>query len=111
MDTPSIFTSRGNLPLADLRECVVWSDIETPLAVAKATMLKRIAQLEAAMVAGDGPAFHIAMMALKAAAETHVVLDEVVCNVEHWVGDECVRRQVNIKKLKGEVATGAAQNF
>ena len=28
--------------------------------------------------------------------------DEVVCAVEHWLGEECVRRQVNIMKLQGE---------
>ena len=106
MTEPLIYTARGNMPMSDLCEAVVWSDIETPLAQAKATILSKIAALEAAMISGDGPQFHVAMMALKVAAEAHVVLDEVVCNVEHWIGDECVRRQVNVKKLNGESATG-----
>lgn len=105
---PLIYTSKGNLPEAGLRMCAVWSDMETPIAQAKAKMLARIAALEAAMLSGDGPRFHVAMLELKAAAEEHVQLDEIVCNVEHWQGDECVRRQVNIKKLKGESALGQA---
>lgn len=108
---PLIFTSMGNMPLDELREAVVWSDIETPLAQAKATMLAKIAALEAAMAANNGPQFYVAMMDLKAAAQSHVLVDEIVCSVEHWIGDECVRRQVNIKKLNGEAATGAAQDF
>jgi len=111
MDAPIINTSKGNLPLERLREAVVWSDIETPIAQAKATLLDRISALEAAMVSGDGPKFHVAMMALKEAAQAGIKLDEVVCSVEHWVDDECVRRQVNIKKLKGEAANGTAQSF
>jgi hypothetical protein len=51
------------------------------------------------------------MLALKATAAEGVKLDEVICNIEHWQGDECVRRQVNIKKLQGESALGTAQTF
>lgn len=59
---PLIYTSRGNLPVADLREAVVWTQNE----------------------------------------------NEIVCAVEHWLGDECVRRQVNVLKLQGESVLGQA---
>ena len=54
-EQPMIFTSKGNLPLVELREAVVWT---------------------------DNP-------------------DETICAVEHWLGDECVRRQVNVFKRIG----------
>ena len=57
-----IYTSRGNLPVADLREAVVWTQNE----------------------------------------------NEIICAVEHWLGDECVRRQVNVLKLQGESVLGQA---
>jgi len=60
--TPLIYTSRGNLPVADLREAVVWTQNE----------------------------------------------NEIICAVEHWLGDECVRRQVNVLKLQGESVLGQA---
>ena len=59
---PLIFTTRGNQPVADLREAVVWSRND----------------------------------------------DEIICNVEHWIGDECVRRQCNVLKLRGESVLGQA---
>lgn len=108
---PLVFTSKGHLPEAQLRLQVVWSDVETPLAKAKHVMLQKIAALEAAMVAGNGPGFYVAMQELKTAAETHVQMDEIVCNVEHWLGEECVRRQVNIKKLVGENSAGDVAKF
>lgn len=108
---PVIYTSKGNMLESSLTVQAVWSDIEGPIAQAKATMLARIASLEAAMVAGDGPGFHAAMLALKEAANTHVQLTEVTCNLEHWLGGECVRRAVNIKKLVGEQAAGVAQDL
>jgi hypothetical protein len=33
--------------------------------------------------------------------------DETVCAVEHWLGEECVRRQVNIMKRTGNSVLGA----
>ncbi len=62
VDTALIYTNRGNLPISDLREAVVWTQND----------------------------------------------DEIVCAVEHWLGEECVRRQVNILKLKGESVLGQA---
>lgn len=108
---PVIYTSHGNLPEASLRMVACWSDMETPLAQAKASVLAKIDKLEAAMVSGDGPQFYVAMLALKEAAKAGVQLSEIVCNVEHWLGDECVRRQVNIKKLTGESAQGHARHL
>lgn len=55
---PLIFTSKGNLPIALLREDCVWTVNE----------------------------------------------DEAICCVQHWLGDELVRNQVNVLKLKGESA-------
>ena len=105
---PLIYTAKGNLPEAGLRVAVVWSDMETPIHRAKVLMLERIADLEAALVAMDPMAFHAAMLALKAQAEAHVELTEIVCNLEHWQGEECVRRAVNIKKLTGESSKSEA---
>ncbi len=64
-DQPLIHTSRGNLPVSDLREAVVWTQNDS----------------------------------------------EIVCAVEHWAGDECVRRQVNILKLQGESVLGQARHL
>jgi hypothetical protein len=33
--------------------------------------------------------------------------EETICAVEHWLGEECVRRQVNIMKRKGNSVLGA----
>jgi hypothetical protein len=57
---PLLYTSKGNLPVASLREAVVWTQNE----------------------------------------------DEIICAVEHWLDTECVRRQVNILKLRGENILG-----
>ena len=32
--------------------------------------------------------------------------DETICAVEHWLGEECVRRQVNIMKRTGNSVLG-----
>ena len=64
-EQPMIHTSKGNLPVADLREAVVWTQNDT----------------------------------------------EVVCNIEHWLGDECVRRQCNVLKLRGESVLGHARHL
>ena len=37
--------------------------------------------------------------------------DETICAVEHWLGDECVRRQVNIMKRTGNIVLGAVGQF
>lgn len=108
MTQPLIHTSKGNLPLDELREVVVWSDMETPLRQAKAAILQRIAELETVVLQQDYMAFYAAMQALKAQAQLHVQLDEIICNVEHYQGDELVRRQCNVKKLVGNSADGFA---
>jgi hypothetical protein len=33
--------------------------------------------------------------------------EETICAIEHWLGEECVRRQVNIMKRKGNSVLGA----
>lgn len=108
---PMIFTSKGNLPVGDLREVTVWSDLDTPLQQAKAAMLQRIAELKAAIQKQDNLAFYAAMQALEAQAQTHVQLDEVICNVEHYHGAELVRRQCNVKKLVGNAAGAPAPDL
>ena len=37
--------------------------------------------------------------------------DETICAGEHWLGDECVRRQVNIMKRTGNIVLGAVGQF
>jgi len=64
-DVPMIYTSKGNLPLADLVEKVVWVDND----------------------------------------------EETVCNHEHWLGEECVKRAVHIYKRKGLETLSLARAF
>ena len=94
------------MPEAKLTFAVVWSNVETPLEQAKAALLDKIKQLETTMASGNVPAFYTAMMELKALANAPPALNEITCNIEHWFEGECVRRQVNIKKLVGENALG-----
>lgn len=58
-DEPLIYTAKGNLPLASIRENVVWVDNE----------------------------------------------QETTCVVEHWLGEECVKRAIHIYYRKGQVAS------
>lgn len=37
--------------------------------------------------------------------------EETICAVEHWLDGECVRRQVNIMKRKGNSVLGTAGQF
>lgn len=81
---------------------VMWSDMETPIEASKLRLQEKVADLEAAILSGDGPSFYKAMTALKLAAQAPLAISEIICNIEHWKDGECVRRQVNIKKLVGE---------
>ena len=105
--TGQLFTSKGLLPEASLELRVVWSDLETPLINEKLNLQAKLAAVETAMISGDGPAFYAAMTALKDACQAPLALAEAVCNIEHWLDGECVRRQVNIKKLVGESSKAA----
>lgn len=100
---PLIYTSKGNLPLSSLRAQTVWSPVEVKLATAKAALLAKVAALEAAC---DQFQFHAAMQELKAQAMIFAGLDEIYCWVEHYQGDELVRRECNLWKLTGEAAQG-----